>query len=152
MRSLLPLLVLILLAASVSAPHAQPTQRDGPALTLVGARLYLDGKRILGPFSVRQSPFGYLHFYVPGHGLHTVGAAPFEGAAQTGSFRGRQLTWTAGGAELRIESSTPILGPANREAWVRHEPGFELNVQGVIHGYGDHPSVGEQWVGRFGRP
>ncbi|HEU4453940.1 MAG TPA: hypothetical protein VFR81_12815 [Longimicrobium sp.] len=121
-----------------------------PGLNLVDARLHVDGEVVFGPFSVQQSRFGYLYLYLPGRGLYTIGAGPFEGARPSGGFRGRSLAFSAGGAELRIDSRTPILGSGDSDAWVRHDPDFTLNVQGVLYGYGDHPSVAEQWLERFG--
>jgi hypothetical protein len=137
--------------ASMSLPSQHPPAPElPPALNLSGARLYVDGEPVFGPFSVQQRPFGYLYLYVPGQGLLTVGASSFEGAALAGEFRGRQLAFTAGGSELRIESRTRILGPGQHQAWVRHEPGLTLNVQGVVYGYGDHPSIAARWLELYG--
>lgn len=152
------MLMLSLFAATVFATLSSVPPRDAPApvpvqppaLNLRDARLYLDGAAVFGPFSVRQSRFGYLYLYVPGRGLYTIGAAAFEGAALAGGFRGRSLAFDAGGAALRIESRTPILGSGDHEAWVRHEPGIQLNVQGVVYGYGDHPSIAARWLELYG--
>lgn len=121
-----------------------------PSLSLTGARVYLDGEPVLGPFSVHQRPFGYLYLYVPGRGLYTIGAHTFEGATLAGEFNGRRLAFAAGGSDLRIDSRTRILGPGEHEAWVRHEPNLTFNVQGVVYGYGDHPSIAARWLEIYG--
>jgi hypothetical protein len=146
-------LVVATLSLSIASPPADaagPAPPHPPALTLVNARVYVDGEAVFGPFSVRQSRFGYLYLYVPGRGLYTIGAQPFEGAAVAGAFTGRRLAFSAGGAELRIDSSTGILGSGHRDAWVRHEPDLTFNVQGVVYGYGDHPSIAARWLEIYG--
>ncbi|HET6231834.1 MAG TPA: hypothetical protein VFE05_17290 [Longimicrobiaceae bacterium] len=121
-----------------------------PALHLAGARLSVDGEPVLGPISVQQSRFGYLYFYVPGRGLYTIGRQAFDGAERAGTFRGERLSVEAGGASLLLESSIPILSCGEGDAWVHHEPDIQLNVQGVLYGYGDAPSIAAQWRDRFG--
>jgi len=137
-------------AAPVPSPGVpEPPRR--PALHLDDGRLYVNGQELLGPFAVFQARFGYLHFYVPGHGLFTVGAAPFPGAVRAGRFAGATLEVQLDGTTLRVSARDDILTPAEQDAWVLHDPDLNLNVSGALYGYGDTPSVREQWLERFGR-
>lgn len=127
----------------------------GPAtcerpLHLSGATLRVDGEPVLGPFSLLQSRAGYLFLYIPGRGLAVVASRPFERAERAGEFRGRTLVFSAGGADMRLESATAILGADACGAWVRHEPGYLLNIQEPLYGYGDSFSVAEEWRRQFG--
>lgn len=144
----------LLLAAPLPTAAGGSPLADGhvPSLHITDGAVFLDGERIYGPFSVQQTRFGYLYLYLPGRGLYTIGGDAFEGAEQAGEFQGRNLTFSMGGSEVRLESSTLILSSRRSDAWVRYEPNFKLNVQGVLYGYGDHPSVAEQWLKRFGPP
>lgn len=119
-------------------------------LNVVDAHLFIDGQKVFGPFTVRQETAGFLFFYVPGRGLYTIGAERFEGARQSGEFQGRRLEMEVSGARVRLESATRMLGRRTQDAWVRYQPDFKLNVQGVMYGYGDDPSAAERWLEQFG--
>jgi hypothetical protein len=148
------MLILFLAAMLLSMPPtlrtSAPRPAHPPALNLVNARIYVEGEPVFGPFSVQQSQFGYLYLYVPGRGLYTIGAESFAGAELAGRFRGRRLTFSAAGVRLDIDSMTPILDSGGSDAWVRHEPNLKLNIQGVLYGYGDHPSITAQWLEIYG--
>lgn len=133
-----------------AGPAERPPVVQPPALNLTGARILVDGQTVFGPFSVQQNRFGYLYVYIPGRGLYTIGAQAFAGARAAGEFSGRTLAFQMGGAELRIQSRTRILSSGDADAWVRHEPDLQLNVQGVLYGYGDHPSIAEEWLEIYG--
>jgi hypothetical protein len=132
-------------------PSDSPPDR-APALRVNSGRWFIDDRLVLGPFSIHHSPFRYIYLYVPGRGLYTIGSEVFEGADRAGEFRGRTLRFSVGGSELRLESRTPILGGAAREAWVRHEPDLTLDVHEVVYGYGDYPTIADHWRDRLGRP
>lgn len=146
--------VYTLLAAGVLATSASAQSVSvgfGQAeLNVVDAHLFIDGRKVFGPFTIRQQTAGFLFFYVPGRGLYTIGAEPFAGARQAGEFQGRALEVEVAGARVRLESATRMLGRRPRDAWVRYQPDFTLNVQGVMYGYGDDPSAAERWLEQFG--
>lgn len=149
MKVIVTLLATGVLAASASAQQAAVRVGDAE-LNLVDARLFIDGHQVFGPFTLQQEKAGYLFFYVAGRGLYTIGAERFEGARPAGEFRGRTLEVEVAGARVRLESVTRMLGRRPHDAWVRYQPDFKLNVQGVMYGYGDDPSAAERWLEQFG--
>ena len=132
----------------VSAPPAtqavQEVQR-GAAIHLMNGQIYLNGKLIHKGFSITQTRFAYLFFYVPEHGLFTVSNAEFEGASQLGSFNERKLSFTVNDLDVVLKSSSTILASESAPAWVKFDPNFKLDIKSVMLGYGDEEKAPYEW-------
>lgn len=132
----------------VSAQPATTTTQEvqhGAAIHLQNGQIYLNGKLIHKGFSVMQTRFAYLYFYIPEHGLFTVSNAEFEGASQQGSFNERELSFTVNDLNLVLKSSSPILATESAPAWVKFDPNFKLDVKSVMLGYGDKEKAPYEW-------
>jgi hypothetical protein len=149
MTFVVSLFVSTMLAAK--EPETPPDGRCMPSLNLVGARLFIDDTLVYGPVSLQQTRFAYLYWYVPGKGLYTIAAEPFDGATQAGEFRDRALTFRTETGVVRLEAARRIVRGVC-DAWVRHVPEFQLDVDEVLYGYGDFPSIEDDWRERFGAP
>ena len=123
---------------------AQEVQRE-PAINLKNGQLYLNGELIHKGFSVMQTRFAYLFFYVPERGLFTVSSHEFEGAIQQGTFNQRELSFTVNGLDLVLKSSSQILANDSSPAWVKFDPDFKLEVKSVMLGYGDKEKAPYEW-------
>lgn len=123
---------------------AQDVQRK-QAIHLQNGQLYLNGELIHKGFSVMQTRFAYLFFYVPGRGLFTVSNHEFEGAIQQGAFNQRELSFTVNGLDLVLKSSSQILPNDSTPAWVKFDPDFKLEVKSVMLGYGDKEKAPYEW-------
>jgi hypothetical protein len=130
-------------AEPVTTP-AQDAQRE-PAIHLQNGQLYLNGELIHKGFSVMQTRFAYLFFYVPERGLFTVSNHEFEGAIQQGTFNQRELSFTVNGLDLVLKSSSRILADDSSPAWVKFDPNFKLDVKSVMLGYGDKEKAPYEW-------
>ena len=130
--------------AQSAQPEPQSIQSSGP-LHLQDGRLYLNGKLIHKGFSVTQTRFAYLYFYVPAHGLFTVSNRQFEGATQNGLFEGRDLSFTVNELNLALKSSSPMLAEESSPAWIKFDPEFKLDVESVMFGYGDKEKAPYEW-------
>lgn len=125
-------------------PAAQDVQ-NAAAIHLQNGQLYLNGKLIHKGFSVMQSKFAYLYFYVPSQGLFTVSNREFEGSAQCGRFEGRELSFSVHDLNLGLKSSSPILAEESAPAWIKFDPDFKLDVNAVMLGYGDKEKAPYEW-------
>ena len=123
---------------------AQDVQRE-PAIHLKNGQLYLNGELIHKGFSVMQTRFAYLFFYVPERGLFTVSSHQFEGAIKQGTFNQRELSFTVNGLDLVLKSSSQILANDSSPAWVKFDPDFKLEVKSVMLGYGDKEKAPYEW-------
>ena len=91
----------------VPAQPAQPVTQEiqnRSAIHLNKGRLFLNGKLIHKNFSVMQTRFSYLYFFVPDHGLFTVSNREFEGAMQNGMFAGTDLSFSVNGLDVMLKS------------------------------------------------
>lgn len=118
--------------------------QNGAAIHLQNGQLYLNGELIHKGFSVMQTRFAYLYFYVPERGLFTVSNHEFEGAMQLGTFDQQKLSFTVNGLDLELKSSSPILADAS-PAWVKFDPNFKLDVKSVMLGYGGKEKAPYDW-------
>ena len=132
----------------VPAQSAQPapqTVHDSVAIHVQNGRIYLNGKLIHKGFSLTQTRFVYLYFYVPAHGLFTVSNRQFEGALQTGTFAGQALSFNVNDMNVALKSSSQILAEESSPAWVKFDPNFKLDVESVMLGYGDTEKAPYDW-------
>ena len=123
---------------------AQDVQKAA-AIHLQNGQLYLNGELIHKGFSVMQTRFAYLYFYVPERGLFTVSNQEFEGATQQGTFNRQELSFAVNGVELVLKSSSQILANESSPAWVKFDPGFKLDLKSVMLGYGDNEKAPYDW-------
>src|SRR5262249_24582299 len=114
-------------------------------IQLQNGRLYLNQELIYKNFSVVQTNFRYLYFYVPQHGLFTVSSREFEGAIQNGMFEGQTLNFSVNDLNIALKSSSQILGEESSPAWVKFDPSFKLDVKSVMFGYGDKEKSPYDW-------
>lgn len=135
----------------VSTVPARPAQsvtqeiQNTSAIHLNKGQLFLNGKLIHKNFSVMQTKFSYLYFFVPEHGLFTVSNREFEGAMQSGMFAGTDLTFSVNGLDVQLKSSSQILGEESAAAWIKFDPDFKLDVKSVMLGYGDKERAPYEW-------
>ena len=76
----------VVVVSGVPAQPAQPVTQEiqnRSAINLNKGQLFLNGKLIHKGFSVMQTRFSYLYFYVPEHGLFTVSNREFDGTTRT---------------------------------------------------------------------
>lgn len=114
---------------------------------LQNGRLYVNGELQHDNFSIMQSEFAFLYFYVPSKGLFIISNNEFEGATQAGNFQKNKLVLDIDGVSLVVKSSTKIL-PESEEtsvAWVKYDSTFSLNTKAVIVGYGGDTKVPYKW-------
>ena len=123
---------------------AQNVQREA-AIHLQNGQLYLNGELIHKGFSVMQTRFAYLYFYVPERGLFTISNQEFEGATQTGTFDQRELSFSVNGLDIALKSSSQILANESAPAWVKFDPDFKLDVKSVMLGYGEKEKAPYDW-------
>jgi len=119
--------------------------KAGHELRICGGSLLLDNGALVEDFSVFQSRFGFLFFYIPDRGLWSISDKKFPGAIEAGSFRASTLEVSVDGTQLRIESDCPILGTKPRTAWVSVDPSYVLEVTNVLIGYGDTEEAPDAW-------
>ncbi|HYJ87666.1 MAG TPA: hypothetical protein VEW46_16505 [Pyrinomonadaceae bacterium] len=132
----------------IPAQSAKPTPQDvqnGAAIQLQNGQLYLNGKLIHKGFSVMQTRFSYLYFYVPSHGLFTISSREFDGATQSGTFEGPALSFNVNDLNLELKSSSQILAGETSPAWIKFDPDFKLDVKSVMLGYGDKEKAPYEW-------
>ncbi|MBD0373747.1 MAG: hypothetical protein ICV60_23145 [Pyrinomonadaceae bacterium] len=138
-------------AAAVVSVSAQPTnftpqETDrARSLHLSNGRLYVNGELVFKNFSIGQSDFKYLFFYVPSRGLFIISDHQFEGSVQGGTFEGRTLSLRVGDIDLKVESSVPLLRGEQSAAWVKFDSNFKLDVKSVMFGYGDKETMPYAW-------
>ena len=138
-------------AVMVSAVPAQPAQpvtqelQSRSAIHLNKGQLFLNGKLIHKNFSVIQTRFSYLYFFVPEYVLFTVSNREFEGAMQNGMFAGSDLSFSVNGLDVVLKSSSQILGEESAAAWIKFDPDFKLDVKSVMLGYGDKERAPYVW-------
>jgi hypothetical protein len=131
-------------SAEPATTSAQDVQKSA-AIHLQNGQLYLNGELIHKGFSVMQTRFAYLYFYVPERGLFTISNHEFEGAMQLGTFDQRKLSFTVNGLDLELKSSSQILADDASPAWVKFDPNFKLDVKTVMLGYGDKEKAPYEW-------
>ena len=132
-------------SAQPAPPPAQDAEQQQQRLRLSNGRLYLDDQLVFKNFSIGQSAFRYLFFYVPARGLYIISNREFDGATQSGMFEGRTLSLRVGEVNFRLESGTPLLGTEPVPAWVKFDPAFHLDVRSVMFGYGDKETMPYAW-------
>jgi len=137
-----------LVVIGIPAPSVKPmpqSQQGIQGIRLQNGRLYLNQELIYKNFSVVQTRFRYLYFYVPQHGLFTVSNSEFEGAIQNGTFEGQNLNFSVNDLNIALKSSSQILGEESSPAWVKFDPNFKLDVKSVMFGYGDKERSPYDW-------
>ena len=136
-------MVFVLSAASLNTV-AQETQ-SATAIHIQNGQLYLNGELIHKSFTVMQTRFAFLYFYIPERGLFTISNQEFEGAMQQGTFNQSELSFNVNGLDLLLTSSSPILADGSAPAWVRFDPNFKLDVKSVMLGYGNKEKAPYDW-------
>jgi hypothetical protein len=131
-------------SAEPATTSAQDVQKSA-AIHLQNGQLYLNGELIHKSFTVMQTRFAFLYFYIPERGLFTVSNQEFEGAMQLGTFDQRKLSFTVNGLDLELKSSSQILADDASPAWVKFDPNFKLDVKTVMLGYGDKEKAPYEW-------
>ncbi len=124
-------------SSAVTAPQG--------TIHLQNGQIYLNGELIHKGFSVIQTRFAYLYFYVPAHGLFTVSNEEFDGASQQGAFSNRELSFTVNGLDIVLKSTSQILADESSPAWIKFDPNFKLDVKSVMLGYGDKEKAPYEW-------
>src|SRR5205085_12285972 len=112
------------------AQESQPAA----AIHLLNGQIFLNGKLVHKGFSITQSRFAYLYFYVPDRGLFTISNQPFDGGTQAGAFSNRELSFNLSGLDVVLKSSSRILSDESAAAWVKFDPDFKLDVKAVMLG------------------
>ncbi len=138
----------VVVASGVPAQPAPPVTQEiqnRSSIHLNKGQLFLNGKLIHANFSVTQTRFSYLYFFVPEHGLFTVSNREFEGAMQNGMFAGSDLSFSVNGLDVMLKSSSQILGEESSAAWIKFDPDFKLDVKSVMLGYGDKEKAPYEW-------
>ena len=138
----------VMVVSAVPAQPAPPVTQEiqnRSAIHLNKGQLFLNGKLIHKNFSVMQTRFSYLYFFVPEHGLFTVSNRQFEGAMQSGMFSGSDLSFSVNGLDIMLKSSSQILGEESSAAWIKFDPDFKLDVKSVMLGYGDKEKAPYEW-------
>jgi hypothetical protein len=136
--------VMLGIPAQSAKPAPQEVQNPA-AIHLQNGRLYLNGKLIHRGFSVVQTRFSYLYFYVPSHGLFTISSREFDGATQSGTFEGQALSFNVNDLNLELKSSSQILAGETLPAWIKLDPDFKLDIESVMIGYGDKEKAPYEW-------
>ncbi|HEV8426536.1 MAG TPA: hypothetical protein VGQ41_01395 [Pyrinomonadaceae bacterium] len=132
----------------IPAQSVKPMPQTSPriqGIRLQNGRLYLNQELIYKNFSLVQTSFRYLYFYVPQHGLFTVSNREFEGAIQNGVFEGPALNFSVNDLNIALKSSSQILPEDSSPAWIKFDPNFKLDVKSVIFGYGDKERSPYDW-------
>ena len=126
------------------APMQSPEQSN-QGIRISGGKLLLDGETALEGFSLIQSRFSFLFFYVPEQGLWTISAHEFDGAVEAGSFRGSEIEINLEAISLQVESSAPILSRSETPAWIKLDRSFALDAESVRFGYGGRERAPYGW-------
>ena len=137
-------MVVIGIPAQAVKPMPQTTTQT-QGIHLQNGRLYLNEELIYKNFTVVQTRFRFLYFYVPQRGLFTVSNREFEDATQSGSFDGQTLNFAVDGMNVVLKSSSQILPGDASPAWIRFDPNFKLDVKSVMFGYGDKEKAPYDW-------
>jgi len=137
-------MVVIGIPAQSVKPMPQTTSKL-QGIRLQNGRLYLNQELVYKNFSLIQTHFRYLYFYVPQHGLFTVSNREFEGAMQTGTFEGQSLNFSVNGLNVALKSASQILSEDSSPAWTKFDPSFTLDVKSVMFGYGDKERAPYDW-------
>jgi hypothetical protein len=119
--------------------------QSGTVIHIQNGQLYLNGELIHKSFTVMQTRFAFLYFYIPERGLFTVSNQEFEGAMQQGTFNQAELSFNVNGLDLVLKSSSPILADGSSPAWVKFDPNFKLDVKTVMFGYGNKEKAPYDW-------
>jgi hypothetical protein len=141
--ALTTMVVLGVLAQAVKPMPQRTSHTQG--IHLQNGQLYLNKELIYKNFSLVQTHFRYLYFFVPQRGLFTVSNREFEGATQTGSFDGQTLNFSVNGLDVALKSSSQILPADSSPAWIKFDPNFTLDVKSVMFGYGDKERAPYDW-------
>ena len=137
--------VALLIALLVIRP-ALARARTTRDLRVQNGRLLVNGRLEHPNFSLTLQPFRYLFLYVPSHGLYVISSEQFDNANECGSFSDTALSFRAGDADIRIESSSRILSDGQAPSWVRFDPNFRPpDAKDVVFGYGDQ-STTPSWL------
>ncbi|HEY6330999.1 MAG TPA: hypothetical protein VI756_16830 [Blastocatellia bacterium] len=112
---------------------------------LNSGRLYLDGNLQHEGFTINQSEFKFLFFYIPGEGLFTVSDQEFKGALKAGLFEDRTISFRVDDKDVKIESASPILDVGTAPCWAKYDPGFKLDIKSVMIGYGGKEDAPYDW-------
>jgi len=137
-------MVAIGIPAQAVKPMPQTTSQT-QGIHLQNGKLYLNQELIYKDFSLVQTHFRYLYFYVPQHGLFTVSNREFQDAAQSGSFEGPTLNFAVNGMNIQLKSTSQILPGDASPAWIKFDPNFKLDVKSVMFGYGDKERAPYDW-------
>lgn len=137
------------LAVLVTFPIGVVADSQVPALKVSGGHLTLDGETVVRDVSITQSRFGFLFFYVPDRGLFTISAQPFEDSEGNGAFAGDRLAIELSGQRLVLQAEGDILSHSRAEAWGRFDPGYHLEIEDPMIGYGDSPEPPKAWYEQF---
>jgi hypothetical protein len=137
-------MVVIGLQVQSVKPTPQTTSKT-QGIRLENGRLYLNEELIHKNFSLVQTRFRYLYFFVPQRGLFTVSNREFDGATQNGTFDGQTLNFSVNGLNIALKSSSQILPEGSSPAWIKFDPNFTLEVKSVMFGYGDKEKAPYDW-------
>jgi hypothetical protein len=137
----------IAVTGATAQPSATPSQylNRNQEIHLQNGQLYVNQELVYKGFSVMQTRFHYLYFYVPSRGLFTVSNHEFEGAIQSGGFEEQVLSFKVSDMDITLKSSSQILLDETSPAWVKYDPDFKLDVNSVMLGYGDKERAPYEW-------
>lgn len=118
-------------------------------IQIVNGKLILEGEKILEGFSVSQSHFSFLFYYIPEYGLWAISAREFDGSVKAGKIVGAKLEVELEGVSLTVESSFPIVSGSEVSVWGSLDREFKLDVESVLFGYGDLKEDAYEWRNFF---
>lgn len=138
-------LVFLGIHSASAAPVSAPVSANSGGLHISEGTLHRGSDLITRHFSIARTEPGYIFIYVPRFGLITIAAQPFPAAEVAGTFEGNALTFNADGEHFVLSSSTTIINPDGRDAWVSVDRTFSLRVQAPMVAYGDSPHMPYKW-------
>lgn len=130
---------------SFAAYGSTTASSEESALSVQNGKIYINNELVHDGFSVMQSEFDFIYFYVPEKGLFTVSGREFDGASRTGGFNGKKLAFDIDGLSVEMTSDSRILSEGDSSAWVKLDKEFSLKMKAVVFGYGGSEDVPYKW-------
>lgn len=128
------------------------TSSEKSALSVQNGKIYVNGEVVHDGFSVMQSEFNFIYFYVPAKGLFTISDREFDGASQSGNFAGKKLSFDVDGISVELKSDSAILSKDDSDAWVKLDKEFSLKTDAVVFGYGSNEEIPYKWKSQMKFP
>lgn len=137
---------------SFAADAPAYTSSEKSALSVQNGKISVNGEVVHDGFSVMQSEFNFIYFYVPAKGLFTISDREFAGASQSGNFSGKKLSFDVDGISVELKSDSAILSKDDSDAWVKLDKEFSLKTDAVVFGYGSTEETPYKWKSQMKFP